>query len=399
METNNGPKQRGSNMNIEEFTKKLELVIKTCPKKTAIMELNKVRFDLSGPMIRMSSTDLTTGLVTQVHDNLPQTGSYTVFVEKTEIQSILLNLKKARLMSVCVVDGSLYIETNMGTYTLKNQIDANEYPLSNLVLDQFCTDENTPGTPVTVLECKLPELQEALSFGGHCAAPYDNTVQGYCGARIRVTQNRITVASQDGWRLSEAISGAITNPEITDKQDLLIPLHILRLIKSVSTDGPVWIQTFEHYYRIHDSNTFTITWADGYRDCYQQFIDYDGFFKDAPYTDNCDIHALIGAIVHVMPAAKQIGNRMAIRADYTKQTLTIESYADGFELSQTITADIVKDWSVAINGQYLLETIKTQPKTERNISFYCEGEEMPFYVYPNDKSRQAVIMSLTQRGA
>ena len=387
-------------MNIKEFTKKLELVLKTCPKKTAIMELHKIRFDLSGPMIRMSSTDLTTGLVTQVHDNYngnPET--QTVFVEKTEIQAILSNLKKAKRMSLSVVDKSLLIETNMGSYTLKNQIDANKYPLSNLVLDQFCTDENTPGTPFTVLECSLSVLQEALSFGGHCTASNENTVQGYCGARIRVTQNRITVASQDGWRLSEAISGAITNPEITDKQDLLIPLHILRLIQSVSTDSPVWIQTFEHYYRIRDNKNFSLTWADDYRDRYRHFIDYDGFFADAPYTDNCDLQALIGAIAHVLPAAKQIGNRMAIRADSTKQTLTIESYADGFELTQTIKADIMQDWSVAINGQFLLETLKTQPKKERNVSFYCEGEEMPFYIYPSDKSRQAIIMTLTLRGS
>jgi len=371
-----------------DLLKALQTVSRALPTVTAIMELTYLKLSVKGDRLQIAATDLRTYIATEIEAIVERPGEILVsgqFFQEVvqalqgyEEKRVILEVQPNRRVS-------LTLEGETPRYDLSGR-DADEYPAIELI------------TPLSEFTVSGKVLKSALRFGIHASAKSENTVQGFCGARITLEASRLVVAAQDGWRLSESSRPA--SFMVTSPVQWLLPLSVINDWMKLLPDTDLTISSGDNKVLLKVSDTvYQTVLAEG------NFMDYEGFFPEDMEDRYAELNRnqFMGHIKGIMPVAKDIGNRIALKLEASR--LGMESFSDKLGEAwreMPVTENLLEDFTVALNAQYITDCVGSMGSA--GVRFFCEGEEMPVYFWPSEPESEgyldrAVIMSLTLRSA
>ena len=198
----------------------LSQVSRAVATKTTYPVLSNVLIEAVDDMLKLAATNQEIGISTSIPAQVTEPGSMTVdarllseFVNTLPSEPVRLSNELGRL--VLKVQG-------MGADAEINGIDADEFPLM--------PQPEAGAYAATVDPQVLREMIGLVEF----AAASDDSRPVLAGVLLRFDENRVTMASADGFRLAVR-EGELPNP-VSERMDIIVPARAMRELSRILGD-------------------------------------------------------------------------------------------------------------------------------------------------------------------
>ena len=370
--------------NKNELQHALQIATRALPTTTAIPELTHIHLETLEDSIRLSATNIKTFISTQIKAEIERPGE--ILVQGQFFLELIHNLREFKEDQLLIdVNPSnnrvlLTLEGEAARYELPGR-GREDYPEVELINAEM--EMEIPGST----------LKEILKIGSICSATSDNSIQGFRGICMDIS-DRLTVASMDGNRLVKASSPSPI--QVDQRIRWLISMDVVSELLKILPDDPILIRQQHNKFLLKFGNTiFQSALSDA------EFVDYEDYIpEDLSEGLHLDNNSLIGHLKGLLPVARESGNRVVL--EIHPQQLGIssfsEKYGEGYrELGLEEGSQVQEEMTVAFNSKFLLDYLGSIG--EDTVTMQCEGEGMPAYFWPKNQSETlqhvCVIMSLS----
>lgn len=342
----------------ENLSKGLQIVSKAVPTKGSLPVLTNILFSAENGKLKLSATNLETAISTYVPCSITAEGAVTVPAKL--MRDFVSNLSEGQIKAETA--GSILILTSDKTKSRFNGIAAEEFP-------------EIPAFPEndSYIELDSKTFGDAVAYAAF-ASGSDDSRPMFTGIFINCQSNVLTVASTDGFRLSEKILRLEKTPskEFTTIIPAKTLLEVTRVLASVDTTIKFVLHENENLALFQAGETTIATRIlDGQYPEYKRIIPSETTLS-AYFSTNDFVEAV--KLTNVF--AKEGNNALKVRFD-PEGVIRITSLAEEAgehesELKAEIEGELLE---IAFNAKYLLDylnTIKSQ-----NIKFATKSNLSP----------------------
>lgn len=371
--------------NKNELLHALQVTSRALPATTAIPELTHIHLEAFENTLKLSATNIKTFISTKIQANVDRQGE--ILVQGQFFLELVQNLREFSEDKILI---DVNPSNNRVLLTLDGQ--AARYELPGRGREDYPEVELIEAD----LQMEIPgvELKEILKVGSICSATSDNSIQGFRGICMDISNDRLTVASMDGNRLVKA---SRPSPVLVDtKIRWLISMDVISEILKILPDSPIVLRQQHNKFLLQFENTvFQSALSDA------EFVDYEDYIpQDLSGGLLLNNSSFTGHLKGLLPVSRESGNRVVleIRANQLGISSFSEKYGEGYRELHLEEGSIVDEpITVAFNSKFLLDYLNSVGDTI--VSVQCEGEGMPAYFWPKNQSEKlqhvCVIMSLS----
>ena len=188
--------------------------------KTTYPVLSNVLIEADGDSLKLAATNQEIGISTSIPAQVAESGRMTV---DARLLSEFVNTLPAEPVRLSNEQGRLVLKVQgMGADAEINGIDADEFPLM--------PQPEVGGYTAAVDPQVLREMIGLVEF----AAASDDSRPVLAGVLIRFDEDRLTMASADGFRLAVR-EGQLTAP-VTERLDIIVPARAVRELSRILGD-------------------------------------------------------------------------------------------------------------------------------------------------------------------
>lgn len=336
----------------ENLAKGLQIVSKAIPTKSALPILSNVLLSAEGGRLKLTATNLETYITTFINASVEEEGSITI-PSKT-LKDYLANLSPNTL-TVNLKDETLFI-TSDKTKSKFNGITAKEYP--ELPAAKF-------GEKFIALDPKV--FSAAIALVGF-ASGVDESRPIFTGVYLKYTGGMLTIASTDGFRLSEKVLSV--NTELADF-DTIIPsktvVEVARIFGNSSEPLKFALSEDGNLALFESEDTFVATRVlDGQYPDYKRIIPSQHVVKVT--FNSSDFHEAVRlTAIFSKESSKDTSSSIKLRIDPEFGIKVTSLATEAGEHESIVAAEIEGDMvELVFSSRYLLDAL-SNVKAEKYI--------------------------------
>jgi DNA polymerase-3 subunit beta len=323
----------------ENLAEGLQMVFRAVPNKGPLPVLSNVYISTEGGRLKLAATDLATTIMTYVGASVEDNGATTV---PAKLLRDFVNNLSPGTVDAHLKDDIFHIQSPASKSKF-NSINAADFP-----------ELPEPKIEEHLLEFDPKFLQEIMSLVGF-ASGTDTSRPIFCGTLLKYEDDKLTIASTDGYRLSEKVVGIKSTK---DSFSAVIPTKTLQEVVRIFSKAPTNIRFAfsedENQVMFLSGDTFVSTRIlDGQYPPYKQIVPTDtnlsATFPLEPFLEAVRLTSVF--------AASEGNNAIKIVVDPEKECIRVVSLVEEIGAHESeIPAQVEGPLTeIAFNVRYLLD--------------------------------------------